>query len=43
MRADVFNAGRSYVPSGGGQRFLGNRLLDNAPSPIDVVLNWTAG
>ena len=43
MRADVFNAGKSYAPSRDGQRFLVNMLLENASSPINIVLNWTAG
>jgi Tol biopolymer transport system component len=43
MRADVFNARNSYVPSRDGQRFLVNMLLDTAPTPISVILNWTAG
>jgi serine/threonine protein kinase/Tol biopolymer transport system component len=43
LRANVFNARNSYVPSRDGQRFLVNMLLDEAASPINVVLNWTAG
>jgi hypothetical protein len=43
MRADVFNTGKSYAPSRDGQRFLVNMLLNNASSPINIVLNWTAG
>jgi Tol biopolymer transport system component len=43
MRANVFNTANSYAPSRDGQRFLVNMLLDNASSPINVVLNWTAG
>jgi Tol biopolymer transport system component len=31
-----------YVPSRDGQRFLVNVASDAAPSPITVVLNWTA-
>jgi Tol biopolymer transport system component len=31
-----------YVPSRDGQRFLVNMALDAVPSPITVVLNWTA-
>jgi hypothetical protein len=34
----------SYVPSQDGRRFLVNTLVQDAtPSPITVVLNWTAG
>ena len=34
----------SYVPTADGQRFLVNTLLEpSTPSPITVVLNWTAG
>jgi hypothetical protein len=43
MRANVFNTANSYAPSRDGQRFIVNMLLDNATSPITVVLNWTAG
>jgi Tol biopolymer transport system component len=43
MRANVFNSRNSYVPSRDGQRFLVNMLLDTDASPINVVLNWTAG
>ena len=43
MRANVFNSRNSYVPSRDGQRFLVNMLLGTAASPINVVLNWTAG
>ena len=33
-----------YVPSRDGQRFLVNTQSgDASPSPITVVLNWTAG
>jgi hypothetical protein len=33
-----------YVPSRDGQRFLVNtQSSDPAPTPITVVLNWTAG
>jgi hypothetical protein len=42
LRADVYNNRNSYVPSRDGQRFLVNMLLESAPSPINVVLNWTA-
>jgi eukaryotic-like serine/threonine-protein kinase len=31
-----------YVPSRDGQRFLVDIATDQAPSPITVVLNWTA-
>jgi Tol biopolymer transport system component len=31
-----------YVPSRDGQRFLVNVATDVAPSPITVVINWTA-
>jgi hypothetical protein len=35
---------RGYVPAAGGQRFLVNTLVEEPrPSPITVVLNWTAG
>jgi eukaryotic-like serine/threonine-protein kinase len=43
MRANVFNTANSYAPSRDGQRFIVNMLLDNTTSPINVVLNWTAG
>ena len=34
----------NYVPSRDGQRFLINTLTgDPVPTPITVVLNWTAG
>jgi eukaryotic-like serine/threonine-protein kinase len=42
MRANVFNARNSYVPSPDGQRFLVNMLLDTAEAPINVVQNWVA-
>jgi hypothetical protein len=33
-----------YVPSRDGKRFLVNTLsADPSPTPITVVLNWTAG
>jgi hypothetical protein len=32
----------SYSPSRDGRRFLVNELLARAPSPIDVVVNWTS-
>ena len=33
-----------YVPSSDGKRFLVNTLSgDSSPTPITVVLNWTAG
>lgn len=33
-----------YVPSRDGQRFLVNtQISDPSPTPITVVLNWTAG
>ena len=31
-----------YVPSRDGQRFLVNMALETVPSPITVVVNWTA-
>jgi hypothetical protein len=31
-----------YVPSRDGKRFVVNVATDAAPSPITVVLNWTA-
>jgi serine/threonine protein kinase len=34
--------GRSYVPARDGQRFLVNMSSDAAPSPINIVVNWTA-
>jgi hypothetical protein len=43
MRADVFNARTSYVPSRDGQRFLVNMLLDTAPTPISVILQLDDG
>lgn len=42
LRANVSATRNSYVPSLDGQRFLVNMLLDTAPSPINVVVNWTA-
>lgn len=32
-----------YVPSNDGSRFLINTQIDQAPTSITVVLNWTAG
>jgi len=43
MRANVTDTRNSYVVSADGQRFLVNMLLNAAPSPINLVLNWTAG
>ncbi|MGE5832917.1 MAG: protein kinase domain-containing protein [Acidobacteriota bacterium] len=43
MRANVFNARNSYVPSRDGQRFLVNMLLEADDAPISVVYNWRAG
>jgi hypothetical protein len=43
MRANVFNARNSYIPSRDGQRFLVNTLLESADSPINVVYNWQTG
>jgi len=43
MRANVFNARNSYIPSPDGQRFLVNMTLDTIVPPIHVVRNWTAG
>ena len=40
MPSNVAAARNSYVPSADGQRFLVNMLLDTAPSPINVVVNW---
>ena len=31
-----------YVPSSDGERFLINTAIDTPPSPITVVVNWTA-
>jgi Tol biopolymer transport system component len=42
MRANVFNALKSYIPSPDGQRFLINMLRETADAPINVVHNWTA-
>jgi Tol biopolymer transport system component/predicted Ser/Thr protein kinase len=33
----------NYVPSSDGRRFLVNTQIDQAPTAITVVLNWTAG
>jgi hypothetical protein len=34
----------SYDVTADGQRFLVNTLIEqNAPSPLTVVMNWTAG
>jgi serine/threonine protein kinase/Tol biopolymer transport system component len=33
----------NYVPSNDGKRFLVNTQIDQPPTPIAVVLNWTAG
>jgi len=33
----------NYVPSNDGKRFLVNTQIDQPPTPISVVLNWTAG
>ena len=43
LHANVVNIRNSYAPSPDGQRFLVNMPLDTAPSPITVVLNWSAG
>jgi Tol biopolymer transport system component len=43
MRANVFNALKSYIPSRDGQRFLVNMLLGSDDAPISVVHNWRAG
>jgi Tol biopolymer transport system component len=40
MRANVFNARYSYIPSRDGQRFLVNTILDSDTGPINVVTNW---
>jgi hypothetical protein len=37
MRANVFNARNSYVPSRDGRGFLVNTLLDTASGPISVT------
>jgi hypothetical protein len=42
--ADVTANRTHYVPSRDGQRFLVNtQTSDSSPTPITVVLNWTAG
>jgi hypothetical protein len=40
MRANVFNARNSHVPSRDGGGFLVNTLLDTASGPISVIHNW---
>jgi hypothetical protein len=32
----------NYAVTANGQRFLVNTRIENAPSPINVILNWTA-
>jgi serine/threonine protein kinase/Tol biopolymer transport system component len=43
LRANVFNALKSYIPSRDGQRFLVNMLLGADDAPISIVHNWQAG
>jgi eukaryotic-like serine/threonine-protein kinase len=40
MRANVFNARNSYVPSRDGKRFLVNMQLDADDARISIVQNW---
>ena len=42
MKANVFNARNSYIPSRDGKRFLVNAVLDTIDAPIHVVQNWHA-
>ena len=42
MRANVFNARNSYVPSRDGQRFLVNMIVDPTEPPLSVIQNWAA-
>jgi hypothetical protein len=35
--------GSTYDVSTDGQRFLVNTFTETTPTPITVVLNWTAG
>ena len=42
MRANVFNARNSYVPSRDGQRFLVNMILDPTEPPLSVIQHWAA-
>ena len=42
IRAGVSNFRAHYVPSRDGERFLINTAIDTPPSPITVVVNWTA-
>ena len=32
----------NYAVTADGQRFLINTRIEDAPSPINVILNWTA-
>ena len=42
VRPGVTTYRTHYVPSLDGQRFLVNAAIDTPPSPITVVVNWTA-
>jgi Tol biopolymer transport system component len=42
VRAGVTSFRTHYVPSRDGQRFLVNTAIDVPPSPITVIVNWTA-
>jgi hypothetical protein len=32
----------NYAVSANGQRFLINTRIEEAPSPVNIILNWTA-
>lgn len=40
MPANTISVRNSYIPSKDGQRFLVNKSLETAVSPIHVVVNW---
>lgn len=42
VHAAVTSYRTHYVPSRDGQRFLINTAIDVPPSPITVIVNWTA-
>jgi Tol biopolymer transport system component len=41
LRASVFNARNSYIPSADGSRFLVNTILETEDIPMSIVQHWT--